>query len=96
MQKSSFSSGKRYLSYGNSSPSPDGRENPFVPGFGTKDWKEQRDQLLIKNKFQIFKIQIPNSNFKGFGFAKLEKLLLYIIVDCILIYMYKKNKPDSF
>ena len=23
--------------------SPDGRENPFVPGFGTKDWKEQRE-----------------------------------------------------
>jgi hypothetical protein len=27
-------------------PSPDGRENPFVPGFGTKDWKDSRKQLL--------------------------------------------------
>jgi hypothetical protein len=25
-------------SFENSSPSPDGRENPFVPGFGTKDY----------------------------------------------------------
>jgi hypothetical protein len=27
----------------NNSPSPDGRENPFVVGFTTKDWKEQRE-----------------------------------------------------
>ena len=25
-------------------PSPDGRENPFVSGFGTKDWKEHQDK----------------------------------------------------
>jgi len=29
--------------YENKSPSPDGRENPFVPGFGIKDWKEQQE-----------------------------------------------------
>jgi hypothetical protein len=29
-------------------PSPDGRENPFVPGFGTKDWKEQRESAPNK------------------------------------------------
>ena len=27
----------------NESPSPDGRENPFVPGFGTKDLEGQRE-----------------------------------------------------
>lgn len=27
----------------NRSPSPDGRENPFVPAFGIKDWKEQQE-----------------------------------------------------
>ncbi|HKO80832.1 MAG TPA: hypothetical protein VJU78_10565, partial [Chitinophagaceae bacterium] len=35
-------------SFENNSPSPDGRENPFVPGFGTKDWKDSGKQLLIK------------------------------------------------
>ncbi len=26
-----------------STPSPDGRENPFVPGFGTKDLEGQQE-----------------------------------------------------
>jgi hypothetical protein len=34
------------ISFENDCPSPDGRENPFVPGFGTKDWKDSRKQLL--------------------------------------------------
>jgi hypothetical protein len=33
----------------NNSPSPDGRENPFVVGFTTKDWKEQRETASSKN-----------------------------------------------
>ena len=31
------------VSFENECPSPDGRENPFVPGFGTKDLEGQRD-----------------------------------------------------
>jgi hypothetical protein len=29
-------------------PSPDRRENPFVPVFGAKDWNDSRKQLLTK------------------------------------------------
>jgi len=32
-----------YCSYENGFPSPDGRENPFVPGFGTKDLEGQQE-----------------------------------------------------
>jgi hypothetical protein len=31
------------ISYENECPSPDGRENPFVPGFGTKDLEGQQE-----------------------------------------------------
>jgi len=31
--------------------SPDGRENPFVVGFTTKDWKVSRISSLILTKF---------------------------------------------
>jgi hypothetical protein len=40
-------------SYGKECLSPDGRENPFVPGFDTKDWKDSRKKLLIKNEIPI-------------------------------------------
>jgi hypothetical protein len=30
-------------SYENACPSPDGRENPFLPGFGKKDWNDSRN-----------------------------------------------------
>ncbi len=35
--KSKYITENRKQSYENQSPSPDRSENPFVPGFGTKD-----------------------------------------------------------
>jgi hypothetical protein len=34
---------KTETSYETDCPSPDGRENPFVPGFGTKDLEGQQE-----------------------------------------------------
>ncbi len=48
------------FSFENECPSPDGRENPFVVGFTTKDWKDSRKQLL---KF-ILKTALSSKNLK--------------------------------
>jgi hypothetical protein len=44
---------QKNVSFENGSPSPDGSGNPFVPGFGTKDWNVQRE-IAPKKEIPIF------------------------------------------